>query len=86
MEELIEKKLQALQDRNKRVEADKAWETSICRKVLIFVLTYVVASLWLIQIQNQKPFLNALVPAFGWYFSTLTIRPIKKWWINKNFK
>lgn len=86
MEELIEKKLQALQDRNKRVEADKAWETSICRKVLIFVLTYLVASLWLIQIQNQKPFLNALVPAFGWYFSTLTIGPIKKWWINKNLK
>ncbi len=86
MEDSIDEKIKIIEDRNNRVEADKAWETSNARKIIIFVFTYIVASLWLYKIGNTEPFLNALVPAFGWYFSTLTIRPIKKWWIKKNLK
>ena len=76
----------ALEQRNSRVELDKAWETSLFRKILIFVLTYVVASIWLVVIENDQPFLNACVPAVGGIFSTLTIAPLKMWWIKNNTK
>jgi len=79
-------KLTALEQRNARVELDKAWETSLFRKILIFLLTYVVASIWLVVIENDHPFLNACVPAFGWIFSTVTIAPVKRWWIKNNTK
>ena len=79
-------KLIALEQRNTRVELDKAWETSLFRKILIFVLTYVVASIWLVVIENDHPFLNACVPAVGWIFSTLTIAPLKRWWIKNKTK
>ena len=39
MEEL-EKRIDDIEKRNKKVEGDKAWETSTLRKVLIVVLTY----------------------------------------------
>ena len=79
-------KLIALEQRNTRVELDKAWETSLFRKILIFVLTYVVASIWLVVIENDQPFLNACVPAVGWIFSTLTIAPLKRWRIKTKTK
>ena len=78
--------LSALEQRNARVELDKAWETSLFRKILIFLLTYVVASIWLVVIENNQPFLIACVPAVGWIFSTLTIAPLKMWWIKNKTK
>jgi len=34
--------IEKIKGRNRRVEADKAWETSLTRKILIAVLTYFV--------------------------------------------
>jgi len=42
----IEKRLNALEQRNKRVELDKAWETSWIRKGIIVILTYVTVVLF----------------------------------------
>jgi hypothetical protein len=35
----LEKRISNIEERNKRVEGDKAWETSTLRKILIIVLT-----------------------------------------------
>jgi hypothetical protein len=40
--EEIKKELAEIKERNRRVELDKAWETSLARKSLIAVLTCVV--------------------------------------------
>ncbi len=39
MSKTLEQRVQELEARNKRVEADKAWETSWARRVAIAVLT-----------------------------------------------
>ena len=39
----IESRLSAIEERNKKVERDKAWEVSWTRRVSIMALTYVVA-------------------------------------------
>ena len=79
----MNEEIQAIQERNQRVELDKAWETSITRRALIAVLTYIVATLWLFIIENKEPFLNALVPFGGYVFSTLSLPVVKQWWVKK---
>ena len=61
MEEL-KKEIQSLKDRNKRVEADKAWETSSTRKASLAVLTYIVILLFFIASDAYKPYTSAIVP------------------------
>lgn len=71
-----------IHERNRRVEADKAWETSKTRRTIIAVLTYFIMVLFLWLIDAPKPWLNALVPTAGFLLSTLTLRVCKKWWLN----
>lgn len=81
----LEQELQKLKERNKRVEADKAWETSLFRKVAILVTTYLVASLAMFVIGVQNFFMNAIIPTLGFFLSTLTFPFFKKWWIAHYF-
>ena len=69
--------------RNKRVEGDKAWETSTLRKVLILILTYIFAVLYLKIADTTNPFLGAVVPCAGFFLSTQTLNIIKKKWLSK---
>lgn len=87
MEEIekLKEKIRNLEERNERVEADKAWETSRFRVILITIITYIIAGLVLRVIGVGNPFLNALIPTLGYFLSTLSLPFIKKWWIkNKN--
>lgn len=77
----LEKRLEQIEQRNRRVEADKAWETSWTRKISIAVLTYLVVVAYLHFVIHINPWLNALVPVVGFLLSTLTISYLKKLWI-----
>lgn len=77
----IEARLEEIERRNERVEADKAWETSIFRKILLIIFTYLVIGLYMSAIDVDDPWLNAIVPAAGFLFSTLTLPILKDWWI-----
>ncbi len=76
----VEERLAVIEARNARVERDKAWETSLIRRVSIALLTYVVVLVYLFMIDNDQPFVNALVPAVGYFLSTLVMRNIKNLW------
>jgi len=79
----IEQRLDALEERNRRVEADKAWETSFARRAAIIILTYCVVVIFLSIIHNPEPWINAIVPAMGFLLSTLTIGLLKQAWLKK---
>ncbi|MCA9333511.1 hypothetical protein KC963_00520 [Candidatus Saccharibacteria bacterium] len=79
----LEKRLSAIEERNAKVEADKAWETSWTRRTAIAVLTYLVIVAYLHFVVHVEPWLNALVPVAGFLLSTLTISYLKKLWIDK---
>jgi hypothetical protein len=70
-----------IKERNKRVELDKAWETSKTRRALIASITYIVAALFMYRIGVSEPFINALVPTGGYLLSTLSLPFIKQWWV-----
>lgn len=76
----LEKRIEEIENRNKRVEADKAWETSWTRKISIAVLTYLVVVAYLHFVIHINPWLNALVPVVGFLISTFTISYLKKLW------
>ncbi len=77
----LEKRIAALETRNQKVEADKAWETSWTRRIAIAVLTYIVVCFYLGLVIHIDPWLNALVPVVGFLLSTLTVSYVKKWWL-----
>lgn len=80
----LEKEIEKLKERNKRVELDKAWETSLTRRVLLIIFTYLAIGLYLSAIKVKDPWLNAIVPSVGFLLSTLTLPYFKNLWIKFN--
>lgn len=76
----LEKRIAAIEKRNARVEADKAWETSWTRRVAIAVLTYIVVCVYLAFVIHIDPWLNTLVPVVGFLLSTLALSVIRELW------
>lgn len=85
--EEIKIEIDQIKDRNKKVETDKAWETSWTRKICIALLTYFVVVLYSYIIsQFSNIWLSSLVPVFGFILSTLSIKFVRKIWENVNKK
>jgi hypothetical protein len=76
----LEKRIHAIETRNKRVELDKRWETSWTRRIAIAALTYGVVLTYLFVIGNDKPFINAFVPPIGFLLSTLVMKEVRTLW------
>lgn len=83
MEKELLKRVEAIEQRNKKVENDKAWETSLLRRILIMVLTYLFACLYLKVADTTNPYLGAVVPVAGFFLSTWTLKYVKNYWLNK---
>lgn len=76
----LEKRILQIEQRNKKVEKDKAWEGSYTRKILLILFTYFSIALYLKYIIHIDPWLNAIVPALGFLLSTLTLPYFKEIW------
>lgn len=84
MEKELKNEIEKIKERNKRVEKDKAWETSMTRKITIAILTYIVVLLYSYLISKvSNVFLTSLVPVIGFVLSTLSLNMIRKIWENK---
>ena len=81
----LEERVIKITERNKRVELDKKWETSLTRKICIAVLTYIVVIIYT-SITNKvsNVFLSSLVPVMGFLLSTLSLKWVRKVWEKKN--
>lgn len=81
MENDLEQRVKIIEERNRRVEDDKAWETSWSRKIILFALTYLAIGVYMWAIDIERPWLNAIVPAVAFVISTLTMPFFKKFWL-----
>ena len=75
--------IREIKERNKRVEADKAWETSKVRRGLIVIATYITAAIVFTVINVPNPLGNALIPTAAYAVSTTSMSFVKKWWVEK---
>jgi len=77
----IEDRINKIEERNKRVELDKKWETSWTRKISIMILTYIVVIIYSYIIKKYDNILfSSLVPVIGFTLSTLSLNIIRKVW------
>jgi len=77
----INEEIEKIKQRNKKVELDKAWETSFIRRICICILTYIVVIIYSYVINKvSNIFLSSLVPVIGFTLSTLSLSGIRKVW------
>lgn len=79
----LEERVTNIEDRNKRVENDKAWEVSFTRRSIIIVFTYIFAVLYLKIADTTNPYFGAVVPCAGFFLSTLSLKIAKNIWLKK---
>ncbi|MFA7717675.1 MAG: hypothetical protein WC875_03085 [Candidatus Absconditabacterales bacterium] len=79
----LQKQIDALKARNRRVEADKARKNSRTRRIAITILTYAVIVLFFYVAGLARPFLNAVVPSIAFILSTLGLDLFKRIRIKK---
>lgn len=83
----LEERISNIEKRNKKVETDKAWETSMTRKVCIAILTYIIVIIYSYSISKiDNIFLSSLVPVIGFTLSTLSLKGIRNIWEKKYAK
>ncbi len=82
----IEERIRKIEERNRKVEADKSWEISITRRMLLVLFTYLAIGIYLSAISIKDPWLNAIVPAFAFMLSTLTLPFFKRMWLKYFYK
>ncbi len=76
----LEKRIEQIESRNKKVELDKKWEGSLTRKILLMIFTYLSIACYFFAINVENPWLNAVVPSLGFLLSTLTLPFFKRIW------
>jgi len=82
----LEKEIEDIQARNRRVEVDKAWETSVARRVFIGISTYILITLFMIIIGMDRPFVSAIIPAVAYLISTFSLGVLKSWWLKRRIR
>ena len=80
----LEESVAKIHLRNKRVEADKAWELSKTRTIFIAVSTYLLILSFMILIGDNHPSLNAFVASVGYLIAIASYGILKKYWLRKN--
>ena len=80
----IEKEINEIKERNKKVELNKAWETSLIRRICIMLLTYIVVVLYSFSTDKiNNIFLSSLVPVIWFALSNLSLNAVRKIWEGK---
>jgi hypothetical protein len=78
--------LRKIIERNKRVEGDKAWETSWARRLFIAAVTYILAAFYMNSAGLGNPLLGAFVPSGGYLLSTMSLPFVKNYWLKNIYK
>ena len=77
----IEDRIKSIEERNRKVEYDKAWELSYFRRFLLTLFTYISIGFYLQSVNIPQPWLNAIVPSVAFMLSTLTLPFFKSLWL-----
>lgn len=82
----LEKRIEKIEQRNKEKESDKAWETSITRRMLLATFTFMVTGIFMNSVGVSDPWQNAAIATVGFILSTLGLTWIKGFWAKYIYK
>ena len=77
----LEERIAKIEARNHKVEADKAWELSYSRRIILFTLTYIGTGIALQILRLPDPWINAFIASIGFLLSTLVLPWFRNFWI-----
>ncbi len=80
---ILKEEIEKIKARNKKVEADKSWETSRTKAIFITGSVYILAVLLMILTGTNNPLVNAFIPSVGYLISTLSYGILKNWWLKR---
>lgn len=80
----IEQEIEKIQERNARVEKDKAWEISKVRKIAVCLILYIIVLAFskLVDL-GSNIYLASAVPVIGYFLSTASLSIIRRIWERK---
>jgi len=76
-----EQRIKKIEERNMKVEADKAWETSFTRRLILMLFSYLVVAIFFQIIGVKNPWINAIVPALAFMIQQLSMPFFKRLWL-----
>ena len=77
----LEKEIEQIKERNKKVELDKRWETCWTRRICICILTYIVVIIYSYLVRKyDNILLSSLVPVIGFTLSTVSLKFVRRIW------
>lgn len=79
----LEKEIELIKARNRRVEADKAWELSKTRTAFISLTTFILLYVFFRLNQSEAPFFNSFISTVAYLLSTFTYGILKSWWLKR---
>ena len=75
----LEKEIENIKERNKKVELDKSWEKCLTRNIGIMILTYIVVIIYSYVIRKyDNILLSSLVPVIRIYIIYIILKIYKK--------
>lgn len=75
----LEKRINKIEERNKKVGLNKSLETSQTRRIYIMILTYIVVIFYShLNTKINNIFLSSLVPVIGFTLSAASLNIIRK--------
>ncbi|MGE3624396.1 MAG: hypothetical protein AB7H77_11075 [Bdellovibrionales bacterium] len=82
----LEERVTTIEERNRRVEYDKAWEVSWTRRGAVALVIYGCGVVLLNILGHDGIWKHALVPVMGYFLSTLSLPALKKIWVVRQIK
>ena len=79
----LTEEIEAIKARNKRVEADKAWETSVVKRIFTALSTYLLITIIFYIIGVERAYIQAVIPAIAYIVSTSSYSILKSWWLKR---
>ena len=84
--EELNQKVEKILERNKKVELDKSWETSLLRRLFLAALTYVPVLALLLIINAPQPYLAAIIPAAAYLIQQYSLPFMRSLWEKNLYK
>ncbi len=82
----IEEEINLIRCRNRKAEADKAWEISNMRKIAVALTAYFVMICVMYVLKMENLFIGAIIPTLGFILSTVSADLVKKIRMKKFYK
>lgn len=84
--EVLQSEIEAIKERNRRVEMDKAWETSKTRTAFVALSSFILIYIAMKLVGADHPLSNALISTVAYLLSTSTYGILKSWWLRQSEK